>query len=207
MNGRGDEHEDVHETVSADPRVIDGHPPVWGNRLLKRFGRWYLDRSGWTVVNPYPSFARSVMIVAPHSTNWDFIVGISTSWVIDLKPTFVAKHTLFRWPLGPVMRWLGGIPINRSKSIGFVEKTAAMVDEIGRIALVITPEGTRKNVDRWRTGFYHIARAADLPIIPAYIDWGERRVGFGDPFWPTGNLEADIELLRDFYSGFRGLKQ
>lgn len=207
MDGPRDQDEGVHETLSAALRSNDARPPAWGSRLLKRIGRWYLDRGGWTIANRYPPLARSVMIVAPHSTNWDFPVGIATSWALDLRAAFVAKHTLFRWPLGPMMRWLGGIPINRSKSVGFVEKTAAMVNDLDQVALVITPEGTRKNVDRWKTGFYHIARATDLPIIPAYIDWGQRRVGFGDPFWPTGNLEADIDALRDFYSGFRGRRQ
>lgn len=180
------------------------HPPAWGSTFLTRLGRWYLNRTGWTIDNVYPPVASSVMIVAPHSSNWDFPIGIATSWVLDLKPAFVAKHTLFRWPLGPLMRRLGGIPIDRSRSQGFVDRTVAMMKATDRIALVITPEGTRKAVDRWKTGFYHIARAASVPVIPAYIDWGQRRVGFGAPFWPTADLEADLEHLRTFYAGFRG---
>jgi len=178
--------------------------PRWQSPRLARLGRRVLEQMGWTIENPFPSVSRSVVIVAPHSSNWDFIVGLSTAWAVDLKPTFVGKHTLFRWPLGYLMRKLGGIPVNREKTAGFVEKTSGLVADSDRIALVITPEGTRKAVERWRTGFYHIARTADVPIVPAYLDWGKRRVGFGAPFIPTGDVESDVETLQAFYSAFQG---
>lgn len=144
------------------------------------------------------------MIVVPHTSNLDFFVGLFTAWSVDLKPTFVGKHTLFRWPLGPIMRGLGGIPVNRRKTAGFVERTASLVASAERIALVIAPEGTRKSVERWKTGFYHIAVAAGVPIVPAYIDWKTRTVGFGPPYSPTGDRDTDIDALMDFYARFSG---
>ena len=98
----------------------------------------------WNVVNEFPPTSRSVVIVAPHSSNLDFFVGLAISWALDIRPSFVAKHTLFRWPMGPLMRMLGGIPVNRKKSVGFVERTVELVLSSDRIMLVIAPEGTRK---------------------------------------------------------------
>lgn len=165
-----------------------------------------LRRSAWTIVNPYPPLSRAVVTVAPHTSNLDFFVGISASWALDLKPSFIGKHTLFHWPLGPIMRALGGIPVHRKKSVGFVDRMAAMVGEHDRIALIIAPEGTRKQVDRWKSGFYHIARLADVPIVPAYLDWSKKTIGFGAPFHPTGDAEADISTIREFYAEFEGRK-
>ena len=106
--------------------------------------------------------------------------------------------------MGSLMRLLGGIPVNRQKSVGFVERTVELIAGSERIMLVIAPEGTRKNVDRWRTGFYHIAVGAGVPIVPAYIDWTSRTAGFGDIFSPTGNADSDIAKLRAFYESFGG---
>jgi 1-acyl-sn-glycerol-3-phosphate acyltransferase len=182
-------------------------PPRWNRPRLARLGAWFLEKTGWTIVDDFPGISRCVVIVAPHSSNLDFFVGLAVSWVLDIRPSFVAKHTLFRWPLGATMRWLGGIPVNRKKSVGFVERTIALVTESDRIMLVIAPEGTRKDVARWKSGFYHIAVGSGVPIVPSYLDWNSRTVGFGPPFHTTGDVESDISSLRNFYARFSGRKE
>jgi 1-acyl-sn-glycerol-3-phosphate acyltransferase len=181
------------------PAAGSNHPR-WHKPRLTNLARKGLTAAGWTVNNPFPDVPRSIVIVAPHTSNWDFIVAVAVSFALDIRPRFIGKHTLFRWPLGIIMRSLGGIPVNRSSTEGMVPRTASLVREYNQIALGITPEGTRKSTSRWRTGYYHIAAQAGVPIIPCYLSLTSKSVGFGEPIVPSDNMEKDLERIAEFFS-------
>ena len=155
-----------------------------------------------------PDLAKAVIIVAPHTSNWDFPVGVAAMLALDLELTFLGKHTLFEGPLAPLMRGLGGIPVDRSHpGAGVVEEMAARFRAADRLLLALSPEGTRTTVDRWKTGFYRIAAAAGVPIVAVALDWGRREIRFGPVLTPSGDLEADLGLLRVFFAGVIGRRQ
>ncbi|MGH8518963.1 MAG: 1-acyl-sn-glycerol-3-phosphate acyltransferase, partial [Panacagrimonas sp.] len=136
--------------------------------------------------------------------NWDFVIGIAAKFALRLRVLFLGKDTLFRFPLGPLMRGLGGLPVDRSASHDVV---SGIVDAFGsreRLILALAPEGTRKRVERWRTGFYHIAHGANVPILPVALDWGTRTIRIGTAFPTSGDLDADLPLLQRHFEGVRG---
>ncbi|MFN2602447.1 MAG: 1-acyl-sn-glycerol-3-phosphate acyltransferase [Gemmatimonadaceae bacterium] len=138
--------------------------------------------------------------MAPHTSNWDFLVGVGALFELRLRVAYLAKDSLFRGPMAAIMRWLGGIPVDRSVSR---DRVTEMVDTLrahNRLVLVFTPEGTRKRVTEWKTGFYHVAAGAGVPIIPVAFDYGKKAVIIGPPLVPTGNAEGDIRKLRGFYA-------
>jgi 1-acyl-sn-glycerol-3-phosphate acyltransferase len=158
---------------------------------------------GWRIDGDVPDLPKMVLIVAPHSSNWDFIVGVAAKAAMRLRVRFLGKDTLFRFPLGLVMRYLGGIPVDRSTANAVVTSVVAQFDRRPRMLLAVAPEGTRKRVDRWRTGFYHIARGAGAPILPIAFDWGAKTIRIGALFSPTGDLERDLRELRSRIVGSR----
>ena len=152
----------------------------------------------------FPNLSKAVAIVAPHTSNWDWVVGTLVTFAIRIRAHYFAKHTLFRGPMGWVLRRLGGIPIDRAATRGAVEQMVEEFARRDRLVLGVTPEGTRKAVDRWRTGFYYVALGAEVPIVPIYMDWPRKVFGFGPPFSPTGDAEADIASLQAFYRPYQG---
>jgi 1-acyl-sn-glycerol-3-phosphate acyltransferase len=144
-----------------------------------------------------------VVIAAPHSSAWDFIIGIAAVFALRLDVRYVGKAELFRGPLGPVMRWLGGLPVDRRRPGEFVEQIVRLFAERERLVLAMAPEGTRKPVERWKSGFYRIALGAGVPIVAGYFDNATRQVGFGPMLQPSGDMERDLEELRRFYSGMK----
>ena len=183
------------EIPEPGPRV-----PRRGGALRAALGRMMLRALGWRIGPGIPDLAKAVITAAPHSSNWDFFVGIALVFALRLDVRFIGKVEIFRGPLGPLMRWLGGLPVNRKHPVGLVEQTVAMFAERETLLLAVAPEGTRRPVDRWKSGFYRIAVAAGVPIVPGYFDNRRRVVGFGAPFHPTGDAEADIAALRAFYA-------
>ena len=183
------------EIPEPGPRV-----PRRGGAIRAALGRTMLRAMGWRIGEGLPDLAKAVITAAPHSSNWDFFVGIAVVFALRLDVHFIAKMELFRGPLGPLMRWLGGLPVDRKHPAGLVEQTVAMFAEREALLLAVAPEGTRKPVDRWKSGFHRIALAADVPIVPGYFDNRRKVVGFGPPFHPTRDSEADIAALRAFYA-------
>lgn len=183
------------EIPEPGPRV-----PRRGGALRAALGRTMLRALGWRIGPGLPDLGKAVITAAPHSSNWDFFVGIALVFALRLDVRFIAKMELFRGPLGPLMRWLGGLPVNRKRPAGVVEQTVAMFAEREALLLAVAPEGTRRPVDRWKSGFYRIAVAGGVPIVPGYFDNRRKVVGFGAPLYPTGNTEADIAALRAFYA-------
>ena len=145
------------------------------------------------------------MIVAPHTSNWDFIVGVAAMLALDLDLRFLGKHTLFKGLLAPLMRGLGGIPVDRnSPGAGVVEDMAKRFQNADQLILGLSPEGTRSAVDRWKTGFHRIAVAAGVPIMAVALDYGTRQVRFGPLVNPTDDLAQDLEVFRQFFAGMEG---
>ena len=172
--------------------------------LLRPLARWLLARLGWRSEGTLPDEPKLVAIVAPHTSNWDFPLGLLVKWALSLRAAFLGKHTLFRPPLGWLMHRWGGIPIDRRSSHNVV---AQMVEEFGRrdkLLLVIAPEGTRKKVSQWKTGFYHIAEGARVPIVCVAFDWGRRVIRFGPTVVASGDVDREVTELRRTFDGVRG---
>lgn len=168
------------------------------------FAAWILGALGWRAEGRVPEATRCVVVAAPHTSNWDMPLMLLFGWRFGLSPSFLMKHTVFVGPAGWLFRRVGGIAIDRRSRHGWVKVLAETFRSSDRLVLVIPPEGTRSRVDLWKSGFYHIAREAEVPLVLSYLDYGRRVGGFGLEFRPTGDLAADMDLIRDFYAGFRG---
>lgn len=156
------------------------------------------------MVGSFPDLPKFVLIAAPHTSNWDFPLGIMSVYASGFRVSFLGKDTLFRPPMGWVMRWLGGTPVDRSAAHGVVHQSAAAIKAADRFILALAPEGTRKRVTEWRTGFYRIAERAGVPIVLGFFDYAKREVGFGPTIWPSGNLEQDLDEIQAFYHTKQG---
>ena len=172
--------------------------------LLRAIGRIALRISGWRICGDVPRLAKFIIIVAPHTSNWDFPVGVAAMFALDLDAHWFGKHTLFRGPAGSILRLIGGRPVRRETSEGVVEEVAAIVRAEPEFLLALAPEGTRKRVAHWRSGFYHIAEAANVPIVPVWFDWSHHEIGIGTPVHTTGNLAADLAALQALYRAEMG---
>ena len=153
----------------------------------------------WRIDGNFPDLGKFVAIVAPHTSNWDFVVGFAAYLALGLDATWFGKHTIFRWPLGAMFRYFGGIPIVRSRSTNVVEAYIAEFAKRDAMVLVIAPEGTRSRVADWKKGFYHIARGAEVPIVPVAFDFASRTIRIFPPFVPTGDMKRDLPLLTGLY--------
>lgn len=175
--------------------------------IAQRLARGCLRLVGWTLVDEVPQRPpKFVLIGAPHTTNWDFPFAILMFIGLGMKRNWVGKHTLFRPPLGWLMRALGGVPLDRSKRHNFVDQVVAAFDEADEMVIALAPEGTRSYTPQWKTGFYYIAVGANVPILLAFIDYPTKRIGLGSMFHPSGDLDADMRLIREFYADKRGKK-
>jgi 1-acyl-sn-glycerol-3-phosphate acyltransferase len=177
--------------------------PRRGGMLRRAVGRAILRLTGWRIEGALPDLPRFVIIAAPHSSNWDFILGIAVVFALRLDLRFIGKAELFRGPFGGLMRWLGGIPVDRSRAHGMVDGVAARFREEETLVVALAPEGTRKPVERWKSGFYHIAWHAGVPIMPAVFDNGRSAIRLLPPFAPTGDADRDIAALRSLYADVR----
>jgi 1-acyl-sn-glycerol-3-phosphate acyltransferase len=175
--------------------------PRRGNTFSKACARALLALFGWRVDGEFPDRPKMVAIVAPHTSNWDFVVGILAVFALGLRVRFLGKHTLFKPPLGWLMRWLGGAPVVRDAPQGAVGDAAEMIAREDKVLLGIAPEGTRKRGTPWRSGFYNIALAAQVPILPAAFDYARKSLRLFPLFEPTGNYEADLIRLQSHYTG------
>lgn len=178
--------------------------PRSGNALTRALGRLVLAAARFRIGGALPAHPKFVVCVAPHTSNWDFVVGYAAKLAVGLRASWLGKDTLFRGPLGRLLRAMGGIAVNRSASQGVVGQVVSRFAERPSLVLGIAPEGTRRKVDRWRSGFYYIARQAGVPIVPVGLDWGRRTISIGMPFSPTGDEREDLRALQDFFAKVRG---
>lgn len=173
----------------------------------KTISNWLFRFWGWELeVNTLPLPKKCVYCVIPHTSNWDFPVGLLVRSILELDIKYMAKDSLFRPPLGAVFRWLGGYPVDRSRRHRFVDAVVDIFNEKEEFAIAIAPEGTRKRVDKLKTGFYYIAKGAGVPIILTRLDWGNKRVVMSEPFFPTDDKEADFAYIDRFFAGTAGKK-
>lgn len=178
-------------------------PSAAGPTLLSRIVWWLLLHlyrwKGYTLTNHPPKLKKFILVGAPHTSNWDFIYFAGAVQEVGIKPRFIGKHTLFKWPMTRFMYDMGGMPINRSSPRGYVNAVVEQVNAAEQIALVIAPEGSRSTDGRWRSGFYHIAMGAGVPIVCAWVDEDTGRAGFSEAIMPTGDFQADLDRIAAFY--------
>lgn len=186
------------------PRSLPPNVPRFPDGAWRRLFRACVRASGWRLEGEFPDVPRLVLIVAPHSSWWDGIFGLLFKVALGVDIAFMAKRELFRWPLGWLLRRLGGVSIERRAAHDVVEQMVERFRTHERLWLGIEPEGTRKAVAKWKSGFWHIAREAGVPILPGYFDYPRKVIGLGPLFQPTGQKDADIAALRAFYEPFRG---
>jgi 1-acyl-sn-glycerol-3-phosphate acyltransferase len=194
----------VMQYPTGQTRTIFETPVV--SPLLRAGSALFLRLAGWRLEGALPPEAtRCVFIAAPHTSNWDLPYTLMCAFVLRLNIRWMGKASLFRFPFGPVMRWLGGIAVRREQSNNLVAASAqALQAATGPLQLVVPPEGTRGRTRRWKTGFYFIAQQARVPIILAYMDYTDKRAGLGPVFHPTGDVEADMAAIKRFYAPIRG---
>lgn len=169
------------------------------NAVAEALGHAVFRLMGWRIEGQLPPLDKFVVIGAHHTSNWDFVLFIAAKFILRLNARWFGKHSIFRWPFGALMRYWGGIPIRRHLKLNTVEQAIEAFAEHRQFILVLSPEGTRRKVKRWRSGFYHIAWGGGVPIVPAALDFQHRRIVIGAPFQPTGNEEADLRQLLAFY--------
>lgn len=188
----------------ALPDRLPSSMPQFARHAGRRLARWIVVRCGWRLAGEFPDVARLVLIAAPHSSWWDGFWGLLVKAAIGADVSFMAKRELFVGPLGWLLRRLGGIPIERSATHGLVDQMVARFASRDALWLGIAPEGTRRHVDKWKTGFWHIAQRAGVPILPVYFHYPERTIGIGPLIRTTGDVDADVARLRAFYAPWRG---
>jgi 1-acyl-sn-glycerol-3-phosphate acyltransferase len=172
----------------------------WLARLVRGGIVAWFKRQGWSVEGKAPEPRKFVVIAAPHTSNWDFVHFIGATDGLNLDLSFMGKKSLFRWPFARMMRAMGGIPVDRKSSQNYVQQ---MVEEFSRrdeFMLTIAPEGTRGKVRGWKTGFYHIAVGAKVPMVCGLMDYKRKVVGLGPAIWPTGDYDADMVEISRYYS-------
>ena len=174
------------------------------HRATQWLGALILKMTGWRVDGIKPDISRSVIIAAPHTSNWDFFYLLAAAASLKVKIHWLGKSSLFWGPLGPIMRGLGGIPVDRSKPNQLVAQLAKRFQETASLHLVIPPSGTRGFTEHWRSGFYHVAREADVPVIFGFLDYSKKLAGISLPQPMTGNVRLDMDGVRQFYRGIVG---
>ena len=187
----------MHRTIFDTPIV---------NTLLRWGSTVFLRLMGWKVVGKLPpSAAKSVLIAAPHTSNWDLPYTLMVCFVLRLNVYWMGKASIFRPPFRGVMMWLGGISVDRSQSNNLVaDSSAAITRATGPLQLIVPPEGTRTGTRYWKTGFYYIASGAGVPIMLAYLDYDKKVGGLGPMFQTTGDIDADMVAIKEFYAGVKG---
>lgn len=193
-------------TTQSRPGAVPSLPaciPSRGNRLTRCLGRCLLRLFGWRVEGAFPEQTKMVLIGAPHSSNWDFILGMAAMFAIGIRISFFIKHTAFKPGLRHFLRWLGGVPVNRRAPGGIIEQTAeAMANTQRMMVLAVTPEGTRRAVKHWKTGFYRIAMANHLPVVPVGIDNQRRVFEIGPAFELSGEQSSDFATMQAWFQRF-----
>ena len=168
--------------------------------MFEWFFKWFYKFRGWKLGDDLSAeMKKCVIILAPHTSAWDFVYGAGAKLLLNLDVKYLMKKEMFKWPLKKVFLRLGGVPVDRSKNQGLTETIIGYIKTNERAAVVYPAEGTRRRVTKWRKGFYYAALGANVPIVMSYIDYKEKRAGIGPSFMPSGNITRDFEIIRDFY--------
>lgn len=172
--------------------------------ILRGIALVLLKVLGWKTSGALPPEKKFVLIVAPHTSNWDLFHGILLAFALRLDARYIAKRELFRGPFSGLMTWSGALPVDRASSHHIVDQMVSLFREKENFVLALAPEGTRHKKDSWKSGFYHIALDARVPILLAFIDYSKKAGGAGPMIFPTGDLEKDMAVIREFYAGVQG---
>jgi len=176
------------------------------NTMIQSFCKWALDLFGWRTVGVFPYHIKKyVIIVAPHTSGWDFIVGVLARYAMKLENAkYLGKQELFKPPFGFIFRWLGGFPVDRSKNSNLVDEVVKIFNSRQEFGIALSPEGTRSRVDKLKTGFYNIAKKANVPIIMVGLDYANKQICFSEPFFVTDNQTADFDHIFRFFRPIKG---
>jgi 1-acyl-sn-glycerol-3-phosphate acyltransferase len=193
------------ELTQAMPE-LGASTPRRGNDLSKASARAMMSAIGWKIIGEVPDEPKVLLVGAPHTSNWDYIFTVLTTYSLGVDLHFVAKSSLFKKPLGGLMHHTGGIPIDRATSKGFVDQMVEEFNKRDSFILAIMPEGTRSREEacQWRSGFYHIAQGAGVPITLVIFDYGRKIMHLGPTFWPSGDYEADLAEIQSHFAGIEG---
>jgi 1-acyl-sn-glycerol-3-phosphate acyltransferase len=183
--------------------IVDALAP---SRVIERTARALLRWSGWRLVGTVPRVERCVVIFAPHTSNWDFPLLLCVRFALGKPVAYLAKDTLFRFPIAGLLRWTGAIPVERTERHALVRTLTQAFRERDELWLAMSPEGTRAKTDHWKSGFYHVAREARVPLLLAFIDAAKKECGLGDLMFLSGDIDADMARLREYYSAKKGFR-
>jgi len=172
--------------------------------MIQSISKLILECLGWSIVGKLPEDKKYIVIIGPHTSNWDFVLGMIVRNVLGVKIRFLAKHQLFYPPYGWLFRWLGGSPVYRNKNNNLVDQVVAMYQESDEFVLGIAPEGTRSEIKRWKSGFYHIATKANIPIEMIGFDFKNREIKIRAPLMPTGDVDIDFPIILDYFRNIEG---
>ena len=187
---------------SQCPQSLRANRPAW----LTWLGRNVLRILGWRVIGEVPNLKKIILIGAPHTSNWDFVIAMATLLGLNIKMNWMAKHTIFKFGFKTLLEWLGGIPTNRLQPDLIVRNVTKLMQKEGSMVLGLTPEGTRKKVKTWKTGFLRFAKNLECPILMVGLNFPEKLVVIGETFYPTGNNEKDLLAIQTYYQQFKGKK-
>ncbi|MFP6597682.1 MAG: lysophospholipid acyltransferase family protein [Candidatus Hydrogenedentota bacterium] len=168
--------------------------------ILRFIARCYLKFFGWKCRGHVPEERRYIILAGPHTSNWDFPFMIACASVIRVRPYWMGKKAIFFFPLGWFFKWMGGYAIDRSKNNSLVDQMVAVYGEVDELCVLIPPEGTRKRREKWKSGFYHIAQQANIPLVLGYLDYAKKEGGFGEVYWVTDDYDADMKYIQEFYA-------
>lgn len=177
------------------------HVPQTGNAFATAVGRLAMRITGWKLAGTFPDVPKFVMLVAPHTSNWDFFIGLFARLALGIDASWIGKDSIFRWPVGGLLRSLGGIPVDRKSPHGVVYQLVGEFSAREKMVFALAPEGTRKRVEHWRSGYWHVAHDARVPLVPVGLDYKMRIVFIGPSFMTTESLEDDERRLRAFFAG------
>ncbi|MBO9715774.1 MAG: lysophospholipid acyltransferase family protein [Pseudoxanthomonas sp.] len=195
----------MSDTEPLLPMIPANMPQVPPTRRFSRWlGRTLLRLGGWRVTGKFPDIPKLVLIAAPHSSNWDGIWGMAAKMALGFDARILGKDSLFWWPLSVVLRRLGVIPLDRSRPQGVVEQSVELIRTSPRLWFALAPEGTRKPVRQWKSGFLKIAHGAGVPILMAYFHYPDKVIGIGPLFHTSGDLDADMAAIREWYRPWQG---
>ncbi|MFC5408120.1 1-acyl-sn-glycerol-3-phosphate acyltransferase [Larkinella bovis] len=175
--------------------------------MFSALARWLYKLAGWKLSGPVPDLPKAIWVLAPHNTNWDFLVGLGGRATTRIWIRYLAKKELFTWYAGWLFRLLGGKPVDRSRSHNLVDAMVDVLVQSEHLHICILPEGTRSDVERLKTGFYYIALKADVPIILTGFDYPRKTIFLSEPLWMTGDFENDVRPVYEFFSRIQGQRK
>ncbi len=174
--------------------------------MIIRIFVWFFKYKGWKIEGKgIPAQLNKCVIIAmPHTSNWDFVYSMAAIRLFNIELNYLAKKELFQWPIKSLFLNTGGIPVERKKNTRMVDMIISKFNELNRLILVIPAEGTRKRIEKIKSGFYHVALATGVPICMAYLDYEKKTAGFSEPFYPSGDKKKDAAFIKDFYRDKKG---